>query len=186
MLQHILLIFPAAALFLSGLPAWVVRPVTGQAFLRRPLRIATSPLTCGLLYILVISVWHVPRLYDWALQVKVVHVWEHVMFFAAALAYWWPVLSPSTEFPPCKPGTQMLYQLGIIIGMTPLFAFITFSSDVLYPTYEYAPRLLAGLGPLDDQVLAGVGMKLTGMAVALGVIAVAFYRWFKEDAAAKP
>ena len=51
--------------------------------------------------------------------------------------------------------------------MIPVSAYIVFSRDILYPTYEYAPRLIAGFTPADDQLLAGIIMKSAGMAVSL-------------------
>jgi len=188
MLQHQLLIYPAAILFLLGLPDWMVDPVLALPSLRRPLRLLTHPLMCALIYTLVISIWHAPWLYDWALQNRLVHVGEHVMFFGAALFYWWPVISPSRELPPIGYGAQMLYQFGVLVLMTPIFAYITFAEQVLYPTYEFAPRLFANFSAMDDQLLAGVGMKIVGMSVAGGAFAVSFYRWFqageRHDAAA--
>ncbi|MBL9207807.1 MAG: cytochrome c oxidase assembly protein [Opitutaceae bacterium] len=181
MIQHLLLIYPAAVLFLVGLPAWLVAPVTDQPSLRRILRILTHPLCCGTVYTLVLSLWHVPAIYDWALQDKVIHVIEHIMFFVAALFYWWPILSPSPRFPRLVPGVQILYLIGVTIGMTPLFSFIAFSDTVLYPTYEFAPRLFATFGPQEDQLLGAAIMKLGGMAVTFCAIAVGFYRWYAES-----
>src|SRR4051812_25816197 len=100
MLQHQLLIYPAAILFLLGLPPWMVDPVLGRREFRGILRFITHPLICAVVYTLIMSMWHRPELYDWALRDKVVHVVEHIMFFAAALLYWWPVISPSKVFPP--------------------------------------------------------------------------------------
>jgi putative membrane protein len=178
MVQHQLIIYPAAALFLLGLPAWLVRPVTGRFAIRQLLRFAAHPTVCALIYVLTLSVWHHPGLYDWALQDRPVHIAEHVMFFGAALFYWWPVLSPSTELPPLRPGPQMLYQIAVVIAMTPLFVYLAFSSDYpLYPTYEYAPRLIAMVSPIDDQLFAAAIMKVGGMFVAFVVFAVAFARW---------
>ena len=54
-----------------------------------------------------------------------------------------------------------------VIAMTPAFAYLTFSDEILYPTYEYAPRLIPNFSPQDDQLLAGAMMKIVGMAVAL-------------------
>jgi putative membrane protein len=98
------------------------------------------------------------------------------------LFYWWPVLSPSREFPPISYPGQMLYQLVIVIGMTPAFAYITFSDHVLYPVYEYAPRLISRLSPQEDQLLAGSMMKIIGMAVALTSFGWSFYNWSKSSA----
>ena len=178
MLQHQILIYPAAILFLLGLPDWMVRPVTARASLQGLLRVLTHPLVCGVIYTTVYSGWHLPFLYDWALQNRVVHIAEHFMMFGAALFYWWPLLSPSKEFPPAKHAWQMLYLVAVIIGMTPVFAYIMFSSDVLYPTYEYAPRITS-LTAESDQLLAGAMMKLIGMSVAMIAFGVSFYRWYQ-------
>ena len=184
MLQHQLLIYPAAVLFLVGLPDWLVRPVTGRAAWRGGLRLLTHPLVCGAIYTLTISVWHAPFLYEWTLQNKLVHVLEHVMFFGAALFYWWPLFSPSREFPPVSYAVQILYLPAVIIGMTPVFAYITFSQDVLYATYEYAPRIVIfglSVSAAGDQLLAGAMMKLIGMSVAAIAYGVSFYRWYQAD-----
>jgi len=181
MLQHQLLVYPAAILFLLGLPSWMLDPVLGRPRVRGPLRILTHPLCCGILYSLVVGVWHAPALYDWALRSKLVHVIEHIMFFGAALLYWWPLLSPSRVLPRIAYGAQMIYLTGVVIAMTPLFAYLTFSQDVLYPTYEFAPRIIDGFSAAEDQLLAGVMMKLTGIAVSLGAFAVSFYRWYREN-----
>ncbi|MBL9216694.1 MAG: cytochrome c oxidase assembly protein [Opitutaceae bacterium] len=180
MLQHQIIIYPAALLFLFGLPDWVVRVVTGRPSLQAPLRVLTNPVICGVIYTVVISAWHLPLLYDWALQNRVVHILEHFSMFGAALFYWWPLCSPSREFPPTSYAWRMLYLLGVVIGMTPVFAYITFSPDILYPTYEYAPRITS-LSAAADQLLAGSMMKLVGMAVAMTAFAVSFYQWYQQS-----
>lgn len=180
MLQHQLIIYPAAILFLLGLPDWLLRPITSLPQLRTSLRIFTHPIVCGLIYCVVLSGWHFPFLYDWALQDRTVHIIEHFSFFGAALALWWPICSPSRDLPPISYAWQMLYYLAITLGMTPVFAYITFSDDVLYPTYEFAPRIIAGLDPHEDQLLAGSMMKLVGFAVMMAAFGASFYRWHQQ------
>ena len=177
MLQHQLLVYPAAILFLRGLPAWMIdRPVENSRLLGL-LKFLTGPVICGLVYTLIISLWHAPVLYDLALRNKLVHVVEHLTFFGAAVLYWWPMLSPSRVLPPISYAAQILYFFAVLIAMTPVFAYITFSQDILYPTYEFAPRLIADFSPANDQLLAGAGMKIVGMFVALAAVGVSFYRW---------
>ena len=65
----------------------------------------------------------------------------------------------------------------MLIAMTPVFAYITFTRDILYPTYEYAPRLIADFTASEDQLLAGVSMKLVGLVVALAAFGVCFFKW---------
>src|SRR5690606_26467454 len=95
MLQHQLLMYPAAILFLLGLPHWMVDPALAAAGSPRLLRFVLKPLMSGIIFTLVISLWHMPYFYDWALRDKLVHVLEHLMFFGASVLYWWPLLSPS-------------------------------------------------------------------------------------------
>ena len=181
MLQHQLLIYPSAVLFLLGIPGWLADWLLGAPALRGVFRILGGSVMCGAIYVLTMSVWHVPALYEWALENKLVHVVEHFMFFGAALALWWPFFSPSREFPPASHAVQMMYLVAITIAMTPVFAYITFSQDPLYPTYEYAPRVIAGLSPSDDQIVAGALMKLGGMLVSFVAFSWAFYRWYGEE-----
>src|SRR6187401_741870 len=68
MLQHQLIIYPAAILLLLGLPDWMVSPITGRSGLRPILRVLTSPVICGVIYTAVMTGWHMPLLYDLALQ----------------------------------------------------------------------------------------------------------------------
>ena len=181
MVQHLLLIYASAILFLLGLPDWLLAPITRRPALQPVLRLITHPVVCALLYTLIISVWHAPALYDWALQDKFVHVVEHVLFFTAALFYWWPVLSPSRDLPRIGYGAQMIYLLSVTIGMTPLFAFLAFADNILYPTYEYAPRIIANFSPEQDQLLGAAIMKLGGLCVTLTALIIAFYRWYQES-----
>ncbi|MEO6246882.1 MAG: cytochrome c oxidase assembly protein [Opitutaceae bacterium] len=181
MLQHQLLIYPAALLFLLGLPEWMIDRLFRPAGVGGIARGLTHPLICILIYTLVISLWHVPSFYDLALRNKTVHVAEHVMFFGAALFYWWPLASPSRLVPARGPAVQMLYLLGAFIAMTPVFAYITFSDDILYPTYEFAPRIFPDFTAANDQLLAGVMMKGAGMIVSLTAFGVAFFRWNREQ-----
>lgn len=180
MLQHQLIIYPAAVLILLGLPDWMIRPVTSRPGLRTILRFLTNPLICGIVYTVVMSGWHMPLLYDLALQNRPLHIFEHFTMFGSALFYWWPLLSPSRDFPRASQAVQMLYVPAVVIGMTPVFAYITFSQDVLYPTYEFAPRITS-MSAAADQLLAGSMMKLIGMAVALIAFGASFYQWYQTS-----
>ncbi|HXN34950.1 MAG TPA: cytochrome c oxidase assembly protein [Opitutaceae bacterium] len=181
MAQHLLIMYPVPLLILLGVPAWMMDPLLSLAPLRGPLRILLHPATCALAWTVVISVWHVPLLYEWTLQDKLVHVGEHLMFLLVSLLYWWPLASPSAVFPAPGYAVRMLYVLATEIAMIPVSAYIVFSGDILYPTYEYAPRLVAGFTPADDQLIAGVIMKVAGMAVSLAALGIFFFKWSRSQ-----
>jgi putative membrane protein len=185
MVQHLLIMYPVPLLILLGTPAWMADAALGRPGLRRPLRLLFHPLTCALLSTGVISVWHAPFLYEWTLQDKLVHVGEHLMFLAVSLLYWWPLASPSAVFPAPGYGVRMLYVCATEVAMIPVSAYVVFSGDILYPTYEYAPRLIAGFSPADDQIMAGIIMKVTGMAVSLLAMGVFFYKWSRPPQGAQ-
>jgi putative membrane protein len=180
MVQHLVIMYPVALLLLVGIPSWMGDPLLSWPPLRRPLRMLLHPMSCALLSTAVVSLWHAPLLYEWTLQDKLVHVGEHLMFLAVSLLYWWPLASPSAVFPTPNYAVRMIYLFGTEVAMIPVSAYIVFSGDILYPTYEYAPRIIAGFTPAQDQLTAGVIMKIAGMSVTLAALAFCFFRWSRE------
>ena len=72
-----------------------------------------------------------------------------------------------------------------MIGQIPVFAYLTFSGEVLYATYEYAPRVMP-LNALEDQILGGILMKVVNMAMSLILFARAFYQWNQSNSQKTP
>jgi putative membrane protein len=168
-------------LLLLGLPEWLV----DQTFLRfkwlkQSIKFLVHPIIAGISFTLVFSLWHIPYLYEWALHDKAVHIIEHLTMLFVSLQMWWCIVGPSQQVPALRYGGQIIFVFLLMVGQTPLFAFLTFSSDVFYPTYAYAPRII-DLSPLQDQVLGGVVMKLANMFVSLAIMSVAFYKWSLES-----
>src|SRR5690625_6815932 len=60
----------------------------------RPLRGLLSPAGATLLFALVTWLWHLPTLYQAALQNELLHLIEHFSFVAAAALFWNAVLRP--------------------------------------------------------------------------------------------
>jgi putative membrane protein len=181
MVQHNILMYVTPLLMLLGLPKWLVDQVfENHNWLRILVRFLVHPVIAGLSFTLVFSFWHFPFLYEWALHNKVVHVIEHLTMLFVSVQMWWSMVGPSKKIPPLAYGAQIIFVFLLMVGQTPLFAFLTFSSDVFYPTYAYAPRVV-DLSPLQDQVLGGVAMKLANMFTSLGIMSVAFYKWAQES-----
>lgn len=113
MAQHVVLIYPCAVLWVLGLPGWLVDGVIRTNTLRSIGRLFTYPVVVGIIYVMTQSLWHIPALYDLALQDRFIHVLEHVTFFGSAVLYWWPVLSSSQAIPPMRLAGQMIYLFAI-------------------------------------------------------------------------
>lgn len=180
MVQHLLITAVAPPLFLLGTPRWLLRPLVQTRPTLAIGRFLTSPLVAFLLFNIVFVGWHVPQFYEAALKNQYVHILEHVTFFATATLTWWPVLSPLDELPAANPGVQVLYLFFEAVPPTILGAIITFSGNILYPTYARSP-LIWGLSHQTDQELAGLIMWMIGGLIFFGVLTVVFFRWFNQD-----
>ena len=177
MIQHNILMYICPLFFLLSLPEELV----DQIFEKNPIlekicKFIFHPIIAGLAFTLIFSFWHIGAFYEAAIRDKTIHMAEHLSMYFSSIAMWWPVCGPSKRIPPMRFGPQMLYILALMLGQTPIFAFLTFSKDVLYDTYFYAERII-NLSPLEDQKAGGVLMKLANMAVSVGVLSSIFYRW---------
>lgn len=182
MVQHMLLVYLVPPLLIRGMPTWLWDFLLAPKALRAVARVLVNPFTAWLAFTLLYTVWHIPDLYELALGDKTWHVVEHWCMFIPAMMMWWPIISPSRLLPSVGYGPRMLYLFLLMVGQLPVFGFLTLSDTVLYPTYEYAPRVV-DLTPLQDQILGGLIMKIANMLVSLALMASVFYRW---DRASRP
>ncbi len=180
MVQHFLLLMVAPPLLLLGKPIpvlvvgaprglvrWVAARHARVTWFRRLTDILTSPFFAWPLFAGVVLGWHVPTLFDAALQDENLHVLEHACFFAAALPFWWVILQPYPGKPQLSYAWRFLYVLLATIPESALGFIIILAGSPVYAYYTRVPRLW-GMSVLDDQVLAGNIMMDGGDAV-LGI-----------------
>jgi putative membrane protein len=176
MLQHVLLGFVAPPLMLLGLSSQMVERVV-----RVPgVRAITEPVPAIVIAGLVMVVWHVPRLYDATLYSGSLHLLEHLMFIAAGLLMYWPMLEATSAHArwQMSPGAKLLYMLVATLPQDGVALALIFSRVPFYEYYTHAPRLVSSLTPVIDQTLAGAVLMILGKAtLAVAAIAV-FVRWF--------
>lgn len=180
MFQHVLLIFLLPPFLLLGLPHWLARFLLRTEGLGAVLRFLVKPVVSCFLFNAVLVIWHIPAIYELALRDSLVHLLEHLTFVGSALLMYWPLIDPGHEQTHSHAGIKLLYILGVSIGQLPLFAALTFSTVVFYPTYEAAPRII-DLTPIDDQILGGAVMKLAAIAYMFVGLCVYFYRWYVAE-----
>ncbi|HXJ13135.1 MAG TPA: cytochrome c oxidase assembly protein [Candidatus Limnocylindrales bacterium] len=170
MVQHLLLMTIAPAFILlgapvmpmlHGLPQPFVRSVVGPLFRWSPLqfigRVLTRPEVCWLAAAAALVGWHVPAIFNLALQSEGWHIAEHSSFLVAGFLFWWPVIQPWPSVPLWPKWTILLYLFSATLPCDILSAYLTFCERVVYPAYLNASRPF-GMSALEDQECAGALM----------------------------
>lgn len=171
MVQHLLLLDIVPILFILSLTKGLLRPVT-RRLTRVEHRVGplAHPVFAVFLYIGLMGLWHVPRMYDLALRYEYVHYLEHTCFLIAGSVYWWHLLSPIR-------GRMAMGGMGPIVYMAVTKFFVgmlgiilIFAPHSLYPWYQHHPHYWS-LTARADQSLAGVVMALE-QSVIMGLALV--------------
>jgi putative membrane protein len=181
MVQHVLLGDIAPLLILLGLSRVILRPATRRlTSVERRLGPLASPATGLIAWLVLMYVWHIPALYDAAVEHPLVHLVEHLSFFAAGVALWWPLIQPI----PMRrhlTGLQPVAYIGTAkAGLAALGIFLTWSTTAIYPYYEDTPRIW-GLTPVEDQNVAGVIMMVEQSVTLAIVLVVLFMRMLRQS-----
>jgi len=177
MVQHMLLAFAMPPLLLHGVPGWMIRPLLREPWVRGLGRRLTRPSGSFACFNVVLVAWHLPPLYNLAMEQHPVHIVEHLMIMAASVILWWPLLSPVPELPRALYPVQMLYIFVVGLPMVVVAIFISMADGILYPYYAAAPRIWETLTPRADQHLGGLIMWIPGGLVFLIALSVVFFRW---------
>jgi putative membrane protein len=177
MVQHMVLIFAMPPLLLYGIPGWTLGPVVRDERVARLGRRLTRPAAAFAIFNVTLVAWHLPPLYNLAMDHHSVHIAEHLMFMATSVILWWPLLSPCPEVPRAPYPVQLLYLFVVGLPMVMVAIFIAMADRLLYPFYARAPRVWEQLTPYGDQHLGGLIMWIPGGLVFLIAISVVFFRW---------
>jgi len=189
MLQHMLLIAVAAPLlvtsgvetaFLAALPhRWQHELGRRWAKAKRITILwdyLSHPAVTWIIGVSVIWIWHVPALYQMALQNDFIHATEHLMFLLASMLFWWTLLKPSQQ-KYITYGAHVIYLFLATLQGTALGALLLFSGVPWYKAYS-ATAASWNLTPLQDQQLAGIIMWLPGGLLYMAGALLFFVFWF--------
>jgi putative membrane protein len=180
MVQHMLISMVAAPLMLLGTPDWLLRMLLKPRPVYAAARRLTRPFVAFVIFNTVIVATHWPAFVEFTLHSEVFHFGAHALLFGAALLMWWPVISPLPEMPSLSYPGRMLYLFLQSILPTVPASFLTFGSTPLYHFYETVPRIW-GISALTDQRIAGLTMKIVGGLILWSVIAVIFFKWYRQE-----
>jgi len=194
MVQHMLLLVVAAPLLLlgapvrpllRGLPMGLRRTVVGgiarNTAFRGLVHLLRFPLVAAALYVVGLYAWHIPALYDAALEHPAIHVVEHAWFLVTALLFWSVVIDP-VPFRATLPYAARIPFL-LLVGAaqnTILGGLLAFSDRLFY--VHYATTTAAyGLDPVTDQRLGGPIMWIPGDLIFFAAASFSFFLWLQSE-----
>lgn len=179
MIQHLAIGELAPLLLLVGLSGAMLRPLLALAPARR-LRWLLLPLVALPLWALNLYAWHLPALYELALEHEPVHWLEHGMFFAAGLLMWGALIEPLPGPAWFGSGAKAAYVLAVrALGCAILGNVLIWSGTAFYPAYAEGERLW-GISPLVDQQVGGAIMFIWGALITVALFSWIFLRWLRE------
>jgi cytochrome c oxidase assembly factor CtaG len=181
MVQHLLLADLVPICLTLALTKHILRPVTRKIHrIERAAGPFGHPAFGVVAYVGAMWVWHIPTLYDAALEHSSVHVLEHLSFAAAGLLYWWHLLSPIRSRLRLGGIGPVLYMASTKLLVGFLGILLAFSPEVFYSVYETGGTRW-GMSALDDQHVAGLVMALE-QSIIMGIaLAYLFIRMLAES-----
>lgn len=184
MIEHMALTLGVPPMLLLGTPGWLLRILVEPIL--PALRILTKPLVALLLFNGTLAIVHAPAVVELMLTSEVAHLGLHALMMVTATLMWWPVIGPIPDIPRLSPFMAMGYVFLQSLVPTIPASFLTFASGPVYPVYADLPRLW-GVSVLDDQLIAGLLMKVGGGLLLWAVIATIWFRWAAaEERTARP
>jgi cytochrome c oxidase assembly factor CtaG len=181
MAQHILLGDIAPLLLLLSLSRVIMRPATRRLHgVERRLGALASPPAFIVLWLGLVYVWHIPALYEGAIDSAPLHALEHVTFFTAGTLVWWPLIQPVPMRRRLTGIAPFAYIFSAKVGLAALGIYLTWSSNLLYDHYAGVPRIW-GLSPVEDQNVGGAMMMVEQSLVLVIVLVFLFARMLRQS-----
>lgn len=182
MVQHLLLADLAPIALILAFTKVLLRPVTRVVHrIEQRAGILAHPVFGVIAYVGAMWLWHVPALYDAAVDHMAVHVIEHASFAAAGFLYWWHLLSPIRSRLRLGGMGPVLYMASTKVMVGFLGVLLAFAPGRLYESYGADDVVRWGMTPLDDQHVAGLIMGLE-QSIVMGIgLAYLFARMLSES-----
>jgi cytochrome c oxidase assembly factor CtaG len=179
MLEHLLLADLGALLLVLGLTGPLLQPVLSAPGLRW-LRFLAHPVVALVLWTVNFYLWHLPVLYQGAVEHDAVHALQHILFVSFGIGMWMALLGPLPKPAWFGNGAKIGYIVAVRLIQSVLANALLWSGGVLYPRYA-AGEAYWGITPTNDQSAAGAIMMIEGSFVTIGLFCWLFLRAARES-----
>src|SRR3954451_2257042 len=179
MIEHLLLADLGALLLVLGLTRPMLQPVLSAPGLRW-LRVFAHPVVALAAWTVNFYVWHLPVLYQGAVEHDAVHALQHILFVSFGIGMWLALLGPLPKPAWFGNGAKIGYIVAVRLIQSVLANALLWSSGVLYPRYAAGERYW-GISPANDQSAAGAIMMIEGSIVTILLFGWLFMRAARES-----
>ena len=176
LLQNVVLAEWAPLLLVLAIPPALATRLTRRGVVRA----LTHPAVALPLWLANYMVWHLPWIYDAALENPhtLLHL-EHAFYFLTGLAMWWCVLQDEPHR--LSSGARAGYVFAAFVLASPIGLVMALVPNAIYDFYVNAHHRVWGLDPLEDQQLAGMLMAVEQAIVFFVVFAFWFFRFLEVE-----
>ncbi len=180
MMQQTIIYFMVPPLIFLGLTDSILKPVYNHRILSVFLKFLTKPVVSLVLFNLLFSVFYFPFVFDTIMTNPLYRILTTIILLILSFIMWWPLLSPAKNNSTLKPLIKIVYIIGMGTMMTPLAAYIIFSTKILYRSYGDLPRSF-DFPMLSDQQAGGVVMKVMQIIIYCIMIAYCYSEAVRLD-----
>jgi len=165
----------------QGMRQWLIR-VSDWGPVSRTWRLLSNPVVATALQICALWLWHMPSLFNRALQSEGWHAIQHLSFLLSALLFWW-----SLTHSPHRPNRRAIAAACLFVTSLASGALGALMAVSASPWYEgYAAIGLQGLLPggltaAEDQQLAGLIMWIPGGLVHFVAALIFAHRGLQQN-----
>lgn len=176
LLQNVVLAEWAPLLVVLGISPALAATLTRPALVQW----VTSPFVALPLWLGNYMVWHLPWVYDAALERpdSLLHL-EHALYFLTGVAMWWCIFQDAPHR--LGSGARAAYVFAAFVLGSPIGLVLALFPDAIYDFYVDAHQRVWGLSALEDQQLGGVLMTVEQAIVFFAVFAYWFFRFLGEE-----
>ena len=144
MVEHLLLADLGALLLVLGLTGPLLQPVLSAPGLRW-LRVFAHPVVALTAWTANFYLWHLPALYQGAVEHDAVHALQHMLFVSFGIGMWMALLGPLPKPAWFGNGAKIGYIVAVRLIQSVLANALLWSGGVLYPRYAAGEALLGHL-----------------------------------------
>lgn len=191
MLEHILLELAVPPLLLLGLPEDTVRSLLSVSVAAKVEQFLRKPAIAWLLAVGTLWLWHLPMLYNAALNSEGIHAVQHLSMLITGTIFWWPIFAPLRSHRLSPIGGAIYIFIAISANMI-LGILLTFSPLGYYPKYMRSTdsagifpfiRTVWQLDAQSDLYLGGLFMWIVAGLMYFAVLLAVVSRLYRNPEA---